>query len=355
MQIEQEEIKTSKQEPKEPQRRNKLLARKGERRKVRQEVDWMEYVIETDELTKIYGSGREAVTAVDQVNLRIERGTIYGILGPNGAGKTTLTMMLTGLILPSSGSAKVFGYDILKDSLLIRRKVGLLPEGFGFYDHLTAKQNLNYIATLNDIAKAEQDKPVDEALKAVALEEFVDRKVGAFSRGMKQRLGIAQTLIKDPELLILDEPTAGVDPEGAKVFKELVTRLNDEQGKTVLICTHLLREVGPLCTDVAIINRGKFVVQGKIGEIVERMISEEGYRIEVEVKGDAEAFAKELKSSLGVIELAMRDRNISIRATSDVRANIIKIASKKGVEVLSIRRLEPSLEEIFMKALSKGR
>ena len=314
----------------------------------------MEYVIETNELTKIYGSGREAVTAVDQVNLRIEEGTISGILGPNGAGKTTLTMMLTGLIPPSSGSAEVFGYDVVKDSLEIRRKVGLLPEGFGFYDHLTAKQNLNYVAALNDIPNDERDKRVDEALKIVALEEFEERKAGAFSRGMTQRLGIAQTLIKDPELLIFDEPTAGVDPEGAKVFKDLVSKLN-EQGKTILLCTHLLREVGPLCTHVAIMNRGKFVIRGRIEEIVERIMGEEGYRIEVEVKGDVEAFAKELKGLPGITELIVKQRNISIKATSDVRSDIMKTATMKGVEILSIRRLEPSLEDIFMKALSRGR
>lgn len=315
----------------------------------------MEHVIETSELTKIYGSGREAVTAVDHVDLQIGKGTISGILGPNGAGKTTLIMMLTGLILPSSGSANVFGYDILKDSLHIRRKAGLLPEGFGFYGSLTAKQNLNYIAALNDIPRSEQDKRVDEALKAVALDEFQDRKASAFSRGMTQRLGIAQTLIKDPELLILDEPTAGVDPEGAKVFKDLVSKLNSEQGRTVVICTHLLHEVGPLCTHVAIMHRGKFVSEGRVDEIVERMMDEEGYRIVIEVKGEPEALAKELKSFPGIITLEVKDRNISVRASSDIRADIVRAASRKDFEILSVRRLEPSLEDIFMKELSRRR
>ena len=315
----------------------------------------MEYVIETNELTKIYGSGREAVTAVDHVNLQIERGIISGILGPNGAGKTTLIMMLTGLVLPSSGSAKVFGYDIIKDSMKIRRKVGLLPEGFGFYDHLTARQNLNYIAALNDIPKSERDKRVNEALKAVALEEFADRKVNAFSRGMTQRLGIAQTLIKDPELLILDEPTAGVDPEGARVFKDLIYKLN-EQGKTILICTHLLHEVGPLCNHVAIMHRGKFVVQGRVGEIVKRVMDEEGYRIEVEVKREARTLAMEISKLNGIIEVKERNDNmLSIKASKDVRADIIKVASTRGVEILSIRRMEPSLEDIFMRVLSGRR
>ncbi|MFQ6081285.1 MAG: ATP-binding cassette domain-containing protein [Candidatus Bathyarchaeia archaeon] len=310
----------------------------------------MEYVIETNDLTKVYGSGKEAVTAVDHENLRVKKGSIFGILGPNGAGKTTFVMMLNGLILPTSGTAKVLGYDIVRESLQIRKNVGLLPEGFGFYDHLTAKQNLNYIAALNDIPKEERDERVDEILKAVGLDEFKDRKVGGFSRGMKQRLAIAQTLIKDPELLIFDEPTAGVDPEGAKAFKDLVSKLNKEQGKTIVICTHLLFEVGPLCTDVAIMNRGKFVIQGNVEEIVERMMAEEGYRIEVEARGDIGALAEELKRLSEITGVEVKGRNISINATSDVRAEINRRAAKiKGLEVLSIRRLEPSLEDLFMK------
>ena len=313
----------------------------------------MENVVETSELTKIYGSGKEAVTAVDHVNLQIEKGTISGILGPNGAGKTTLIMMLTGLVIPTSGSATVFGHDILKDSVQIRRKVGLLPEGFGFYGHLTAKQNLDYIAELNDIPRAERAESVDQVLKAVALEEFQDRKAGAFSRGMTQRLGIAQALIKDPELLVLDEPTAGVDPTGARVFKDLVSTLNIERGKTVIMCTHLLHEVGPLCTHVAIMNRGRFGTTGRVDEIVKRMLEEEGYRIMVEVTGDIHAFTKELKSLAGIIDLEVKDGNVSIRAAADVRAQITRLAATIGVEILSIRRSEPSLEDIFMREIRK--
>jgi len=313
----------------------------------------MENVVETSELTKIYGSGKEAATAVDHVNLQIEKGTISGILGPNGAGKTTLIMMLTGLVIPSSGSATVFGHDILKDSVQIRREVGLLPEGFGFYGHLTAKQNLDYIAELKDVPRAERAEIVDRALRAVALEEFQDRKAGAFSRGMTQRLGIAQALIKDPELLILDEPTAGVDPAGARVFKDLVATLNNEQGKTIIMCTHLLHEVGPLCTHVAIMNKGKFGTTGRVDDITKKMLEEEGYRIMVEVTGDIHAFTKELKSLAGIIDLEVKGGNVSIKAAADVRAQITKLAATIGVEILSIRRLEPSLEDIFMKEVSR--
>ncbi|MEM3103881.1 MAG: ABC transporter ATP-binding protein, partial [Candidatus Bathyarchaeia archaeon] len=196
----------------------------------------MSYAIETHDLTKIYKSEGKTVVAVDHLNLKVERGLVFGLLGPNGAGKTTLIMMLTGLTLPTSGSGKVLGYDIVKESLQIRRKVGLLPDPFGFYDHLTAEQNLEYIAALNDMPKAERRKRIEEVLTTVGLYEVKDRKVGGFSRGMKQRLGIAQALIKDPELLIFDEPTAGLDPEGARAFREQVAKLSKE-GKTIMLST----------------------------------------------------------------------------------------------------------------------
>ncbi len=170
---------------------------------------------------------------------------------------------------------------------------------------------------------------------------------------MTQRLGIAQALIKDPELLILDEPTAGVDPAGARVFKDLVSTLSNERGKTIIMCTHLLHEVGPLCTHVAIMNRGKFGTRGRVDEIVKKMLEEEGYRIMVEVEGDVNAFAKELKGLAGIIDLEVEDGNVSIRAATDVRAKISKLAATIGVEILSIRRSEPSLEDIFMKEISR--
>jgi len=309
----------------------------------------MEYVIETHDLTKVYGTGRKSVTAVDHENLRVKKGSIFGILGPNGAGKTTLIMMLTGFTLPTSGTAKVLGYDIIKESLQIRKSVGLLPEGLGFYDHLTARQNLSYITALNDIPRDERDRRVEETLKIVGLDEFEDRKVGGFSRGMKQRLAIAQTLIKDPEILIFDEPTAGVDPEGARAFRDMASKLNEEQNKTIVICTHLLYEVGPLCTDIAIMNKGRFVVQGNVQEIAERMMAEEGYTIQVEARGEIEALVTKLKGLTGITSLGVKGDIITIKAARDVRPEIVRRTAMDGLEVLSIRRVEPSLEDLFMK------
>jgi len=309
----------------------------------------LDYVIEANDLTKVYKSEGKPVLAVDHLNLKVERGSVFGLLGPNGAGKTTFIMMLIGQTLPTSGTAKVLGYDIVRESVQIRRKVGLLPEGFGFYDHLTAQQNLNYVAALNDIPKNEREKRIDEALTTVGLHEVKERKFGGFSRGMRQRLGIAQVLIKNPEFLIFDEPTAGVDPEGQRAFRDLVLRLNKEEGKTVMLSTHLLYEVGPVCSLVGIINRGRFVVQGNVKDLVGRLMAEEGYRIRVEGTGNLGAFMDGIRELKGVKEVKLEGGVVFVNATSDVRVEVGKMASTYGVEVSTLDLQEPSLEDIFMK------
>jgi len=307
-----------------------------------------EYVIETHGLTKVYKSGGGMIVAVDKLDFTVEKSSIFGLLGPNGAGKTTLLMMLTGLILPTSGSGKVLGYDIVRESREIRRRVGFLPEGFGFYEHLTAEQNLEYIAALNDIPKLERRKRIEDILALVGLYEVKDRKVSGFSRGMKQRLGIAQALLKDPELLMLDEPTAGLDPEGSKAFKDLVSKLSKE-GKTVVLSTHLLFEVGPLCDSIAIINRGRIVVQGRVRDLVSRLMEEEGYKIHVEVRGDAGKLATALSGMNGVKSVRIGVDGIHIDSTKDIRVDVVKLASELGLEISSLRVEEPSLEDLFIR------
>jgi ABC-2 type transport system ATP-binding protein len=307
----------------------------------------VEYAIETYDLTKIYKSEGKKVLALDHVNLKVERNSVFGLLGPNGAGKTTLIMTLIGLTLPSSGSAKVLGFDVVKESLKIRRKVGVLPEGADFYDHLTARQNLNYIAALNNIPKAEREKCIEEILKIVGLQNVKDRKVGGFSRGMKQRLGIAQALLKDPELLIFDEPTAGLDPEAARAFKDMVLKLRKD--KTVMLSTHLLFEVGPLCDHVAIINRGKIVVQGSVKELVEKFMAEEGYKIRVWGRGVTGKFVEALANLKDVKDIKLEGEYVVISAASDVRVEVSRLASECGVEVATLELLTPTLEELFIK------
>jgi len=308
----------------------------------------LEYAIEVFDLTKVYRSEGKEIRAVDNLNLNVEKGSIFGLLGPNGAGKTTLIMMLTGLTLPTSGSGKVLGHDIVKESLQIRKKVGLLPEGFGFYDHLTAEENLNYVAALNDIPKDGRKKRIEDALASVGLLEVKDRKFGGYSRGMRQKLGIAQALLKNPELLILDEPTAGVDPEGARAIRELVLKLNRE-GKTIMLSTHLLFEVGPICDSIAIINCGRLVLQGKVRDLLEKLMAEEGYRIKIEGSGEVGAFAEALSSLDGVKSVRLEGKAVHVLAVKDVRADIGKLSSKYNIEIITLELQQPSLEDLFIK------
>jgi len=308
----------------------------------------MDYAIEVFDLTKVYRSEGKEIRAVDRLSLKVERGSIFGLLGPNGAGKTTLIMMLTGLTLPTSGSGKVLGHDVVKESLQIRRKVGLLPEGFGFYDHLTAEENLNYVAALNDIPKGERKKRVEDVLALVGLLDVKDRKFGGFSRGMRQKLGIAQALLKNPELLILDEPTAGVDPEGARAIREIVLNLNRE-GKTIMLSTHLLFEVGPMCDSIAIMNSGRLVLYGRVKELLQRLMEEEGYRIRIEGAGELGDFAAALSSLPGVKSVKLEGKSVQVVAEKDVRAEIGKLSSKYNIEIVTLELQEPSLEDLFIK------
>ena len=219
-------------------------------------------ILRVVDLTKKFGD----FTAVDHVSFEIHKGEVFGLLGHNGAGKTTTVNMLAGLKLPSEGTAIISGFDIRKKPLDARMRIGFLPDNPGNYLHLTAKQNLEFFAELSDLKKEVASKRISELLELVGLTEWRDRKVGVFSRGMKQRLGLAQSLMRDPDLLFLDEPTLGIDPEGTRQMRGLIKRLASE-GKGILICSHLLSEVTRICDTIAIMRRGKIVVIGTIPEL----------------------------------------------------------------------------------------
>jgi ABC-2 type transport system ATP-binding protein len=236
-------------------------------------------IIQTQELTKHYGD----IKAVDHLDLVVYEGEIFGFLGPNGSGKTTTLLMLMGLTVPTSGTATVGGYDIIKDSKQVRRIAGMLPEGAGYYEDLTAKQNLNYIGQLNDVPKLEREKRIKDLLEAVGLAKWTDTKVEKFSRGMKQRLGIAQVLIKNPKIAFFDEPTIGLDPQGTKEIRETIIRLNKEQGLTVFLSSHLLYEVQQTCQRVGFIRAGKLVAADTIENLTNKLARKDKISIEFEL------------------------------------------------------------------------
>lgn len=220
-------------------------------------------LVETHALTKRYGE----IVAVDRLDLRVHAGEIYGLLGPNGAGKTTTIMMLLGLTDPTSGTATVLGLDPRHRALDVKRRVGYLPDAVGFYGRLTGRENLRYTAELNGLDATEAEPAIEQLLEQVGMTDAADRPVSGYSRGMLQRLGIADALVKDPRLLILDEPTTAIDPAGVVELLALVRRLAAERRVGVLLSSHLLGQVERLCDRVGIFWRGKLLAEGTVREL----------------------------------------------------------------------------------------
>ena len=239
-------------------------------------------IVQAEGLTKKYGTH----VAVNSLNLQIYEGEIFGYLGPNGAGKTTTILMVLGLTEPTSGTIRVCGFDPARESLKVKEQVGYLPENVGFYDDMDAWQNLRYIAKLNGIPEAEAKRRAEDSLALVGLVDDVGKKkVGFFYKGMRQRLGIAEVLIKNPKIIFLDEPTIGLDPDGTNKMLDLIQTLRREKGMTIFLSSHLLDQVQRSCDRVGIMIKGNLVASGPIQELAEKTVGidsshytlEEGY------------------------------------------------------------------------------
>jgi ABC-2 type transport system ATP-binding protein len=235
-------------------------------------------IIEAEGLTKKYGHQ----IAVNDLHLQIREGEVFGFLGPNGAGKTTTLLMFLGLTEPTSGRVRVIGFDPTRDPFHVKEKVGYLPENVGFYDDMDARQNLQYIARLNRIPDKISAGRIDESLKVVDLLEEVGKKVGTYSKGMRQRLGIAEVLIKEPKLIFLDEPTIGLDPDGTNRMLDLIHSLSREKNITLFLSSHLLDQVQRICDRVGIMIKGNLVAMGPIEELAKKKlgVDKEHYTLE---------------------------------------------------------------------------
>ena len=235
-------------------------------------------IIEAEGLTKKYGHQ----VVVNNLHLQIREGEVFGFLGPNGAGKTTTLLMFLGLTEPTSGKVRVIGFDPTRDPFHVKEKVGYLPENVGFYDDMDARQNLQYIARLNRIPDKVSAGRIDESLKVVDLLEEVGKKVGTYSKGMRQRLGIAEVLIKEPKLIFLDEPTIGLDPDGTNRMLDLIHSLSQDKNITIFLSSHLLDQVQRICDRVGIMIKGDLVAMGPIQELAEKKlgIDKEHYTLE---------------------------------------------------------------------------
>jgi ABC-2 type transport system ATP-binding protein len=305
----------------------------------------MSAVVDTKNLTKRY---REKL-AVNSLTLSVQQGEIFGFLGPNGAGKTTTILMLLGLTEPTSGQLSVCGYNPTHEPLEVKKRVGYLPENPGFYDDISAKENLLYMARLNRIPEKEAQRRTAEVLEQVGLSEDGQRLVREFSRGMKQRLGIAEVLVKNPIAIILDEPTLGIDPDGAIRILEMINNLNRDHNLTVLLSSHQLQQVQQICSRVGIIVKGRLIVQGEMDELGRAILKGRQWNFLLEVGGNRDSLERSLQSIAGIDEIEKRSQGWFLRCTRDVRPELVSLIATKGLPLLQLRSEDPTLEEIYLK------
>jgi len=300
----------------------------------------MNQIVSTRNLSKRYGN----VFSVNEVNLSVCEGDIYGFLGPNGAGKTTTLKMLLGLVRPTGGKVKIFGKELEANRRCILQNIGSLIESPSNYEHLTGLENMRIVQRLRDVP----DKNVTEALKMVRLEKQKDKKVAQYSLGMKQRLGIAMAMLSFPKLLILDEPTNGLDPAGIGEMRELIKSLPQRYGMTILLSSHLLSEIEQMATSVGIIHNGTMLFQGSMEKLQARS------RPAIRIKTQDHAMAHELLASRGFFPKVQEDSLLLENITDSQVAQVNRDLVAADIDVLRIEEQTRSLESIFLDLTGKG-
>ncbi len=299
-------------------------------------------VIETVDITKRF----KDVLAVDSLSLKVQKGEIFGFLGPNGAGKSTTIKMVMGLFHPTSGSAFINGKPAGPDSVELRRDIGFLPERISFYDNLTPTQTLDFYCELRGADKS----VVPSLIREVGLNHAANRKVGTFSKGMVQLLGVAQAMIGTPSIYIMDEPTGGLDARWVKVVRDKIRALN-EQGATIIFSSHILSEVQALCHRIAIIDKGRLVVEGTVEDISDRLRIMP--RLWVQASGVDEGTITAIRSIAGVDEVAVDDEALLVTCETEARMEVMAALRESGVVVSDFKTIEPSLEEAFVRLLTE--
>jgi len=300
-------------------------------------------VIEVRGLTKRY----DTAIAVNGVNFDVAAGEIFGLLGPNGAGKTTTILMLLGLSDITAGTARVFGHDPAREPLAVKRYVGYLPDEVGFYDYLTAADNLFYTARLIGIPRNERKKRIGDSLARVGLAEVAEKKVGAFSRGMRQRLGLAEIVMKQARIAILDEPTNGLDPQASLELLDLIRDLK-ASGVSILLSSHLLERVQSVCDRVALFNAGQIALMGTVAELGRQVLGG-GYTVEVEADGGKDV-ARRLKALNGVRNVvAPEEGRWRLTCERDMRAEAAAEVVAAGGRLKQLSLDHPSLENIYTR------
>jgi len=310
-----------------------------------------EAIIQIQGLTKRYGE----VVAVDDLSLSIHQGEVFGLLGPNGAGKTTTTLMLLGLTEPTEGTATIGGFNCTREPLKVKRMVGYLPDNVGFYPDLTGRENLRFTGRLNGLTGQACEERINALLERVGMTYAADRKAGTYSRGMRQRLGIADVLMKDPKVIIMDEPTLGIDPEGMRQLIALIRELSIVDGRTILISSHQLHQIQQICDRVGIFVKGKLIACGPIGELGRQLQNEGKYTMVLGAEPMDEALVPMLEKTEHVRSVTVNaDGLLEIDSKQDVRQNVLKLLLEKGYSVSQLRQEGGDLDEIYRRFFEKA-
>ncbi len=302
-----------------------------------------EPVIVAKGLTKKYGN----FTAVDHLDLTINKGEVFGLLGPNGAGKTTIILMTLGLTEPNEGSVKVLGFDPQRHPLSVKARVGYMPDQVGFYDELTGRENLIYTAKLNGFSRQDAYQRIDEVLAEVGLGDMANSRVSTYSRGMRQRLGVADVMLKRPEIIIMDEPTQGLDPEHAHEFLDMVRSLK-KSGITILLSSHLLEQVQAVCDQVGLFSHGKMVLSGTVPQLARQVLGK-AYRVDLMLDKPDQAILNALKEVPGVVNVEETDGQVAVETSEDRRAEVARVVINHGGRLLMMGMQTQSLDAIYTK------
>ena len=307
------------------------------------EMTKLEPIIKISGLTKVYGEKR----AVDNLYLTVGKGEVFGLLGPNGAGKTTTVLMLLGLTEPTEGFAWIDGHDCIREPIAVKRIVGYLPDNVGFYNDLTGRENLRFTGRLNGLSGDFLEQRIEELLERVGMTEAADKKAGTYSRGMKQRLGVADVLMKDPKVIIMDEPTLGIDPQGMRELLELIRQLAEEDKRTIMISSHQLQQIQQVCDRVGIFVKGKLIACGPI-ETLGKQLEKEGHFVtEIQAEPMDERLPQLLESIETVKAVNREGQSLIIDSTEDIRKEMVRRLVEQGYALLGLKQKGGELDEIY--------
>jgi ABC-2 type transport system ATP-binding protein len=304
-------------------------------------------MIQFDHLSKVY----DGIPAVSDLNAEIPSGEVFGLLGPNGAGKSTTILMLTGLIEPTAGCCRINGTEVATNPIAVKQRIGYMPEDVGFYPMLTAEENLVYFARLFRMDAKQYNRRIADLLSLVGL-DGVTKKVGGYSKGMRQRLGLANALLNNPEVIILDEPTANLDPQGVADYRRIIAGVAQE-GKTVFVSSHILSEVSRVCTSIGLLSKGRLIAMGRWEDLSRQLQAGNNSRMTVVVEA-RDPLPEFTHPDLISVTYSGDRRDVTIVARSDISNAVVDTCARTGVRLHGIRKEGVSLEDLFLSYYQAG-